>query len=299
MEMAVITNIQGYSIHDGPGIRTTVFIKGCPMSCRWCANPENLSPKPQVGFIDKLCIGCGDCFKLCHCGAIVLGEGYRIDKTRCESCAKCTGGCLSGALVRYGNYMRAEDVFEKVRKDKMFYDQSGGGVTVSGGEPLTKPKFVRELFTLCREASINTCIETCGMVSQKAFEKVADLTDLFCFDLKIMDSDLHREYTGSPNELILSNARFLAQRGANILFRQPLIPGVNDTDDNIECTAAFIKSLGDYPLQLMPYHRAGQSKYEALGMDYPMAELRIDSAEQVNRVKDKYAMLGIDCSISK
>ncbi len=300
METAIISNIQGYSIHDGPGIRTVVFIKGCPMRCRWCANPENLETKVQVGFIEKLCSGCGFCFDSCPEGAIVK-DGYRIDKSRCKECAKCVDECLYGALVRYGGQMSAGEVFEKVRRDKMFYDSSSGGVTVSGGEPLTKAEFVRELFQMCRSEGISTCIETCGMVQRSAFEKVLDLTDIFCFDLKIMDSALHKEYTGCANEQILENARFAAQSGAKMLFRQPLIPGVNDSDDNIERTAEFIKSLArdDIALQLMPYHRAGQTKYDALNMPCSMDGTVPPGAEQIKSVKEKYTMLGVECSISK
>lgn len=300
MEKALISNIQGYSIHDGPGIRTVVFIKGCPMRCRWCANPENLENRVQVGFVEKLCSGCGECAKVCPNGAIVP-EGYRIDKSRCKTCLKCVDECLYSALVRYGSEMTSKEVFEKVRKDKMFYDSSSGGVTVSGGEPLTKADFVFELFEQCKNEGINTCAETCGMVPQSAFEKVLKVTDLFYFDLKIMNDALHKEYTGCSNEQILSNARYIAQKGAKILFRQPLIPGVNDTDENIESTSAFIKSLGrnDIALQLMPYHRAGQTKYEALNIPYAMAGTLPPDKEHIESIKSKYIMLGIDCSISK
>ncbi|MBQ9858141.1 MAG: glycyl-radical enzyme activating protein [Oscillospiraceae bacterium] len=293
-----ITNIQGYSIHDGPGIRTVVFSKGCPMRCAWCANPENLSPKQQVGFIAKLCQNCGRCAKACPQGAILPSE-YRIDREKCISCGTCTEACFYGALVKYGDLMSAEEVFKKVRRDKMFYETSGGGVTVSGGEPMTQADFVTELFRLCKEDGIHTCIETCGYASSEGYRKVIPYTDLFYFDLKIMEPELHKKYTGCDNALIHQNAKIVAESGVSVLFRQPVIPTVNDTEDNIVRTAEFILSLGKTDLQLMPYHRAGQTKYDALQMTYQTAELPIMPAERINEIKDRYISLGINCTISK
>ena len=300
MESALITNIQGYSIHDGPGIRTVVFIKGCPMRCRWCANPENLTDTVEIGFIKKLCTGCLRCLKSCDENAISGGE-YRILREKCTACGKCVKACYYGALVKYGDTMTSDEVFRKVRRDKMFYDESGGGVTVSGGEPLTKAEFVRELFEMCRGDGIDTCVETCGYVSRGAFEKVLPVTSRFYFDLKHMDDEIHRKYTGCSNEKILENAMYLANNGANILFRQPLIPGVNDTDENIKATAAFIKKLGykETGIQLMPYHRAGKSKYEALGMEYEMDGTEIMAVGDIEEIAAKYRREGVNCSISK
>ena len=298
---ATVTNIQGYSIHDGPGIRTVVFLKGCPLRCKWCANPENLEDKLQIGWISKLCTGCGRCAKTCRFGAILPGEDHRIDREACTRCGECVDTCFYKALVRYGEQMTAEEVFGKVRRDKMFYDTSGGGVTVSGGEPLTHPDFVKELFTLCRGEEIHTCIETCGCVPQKAMETVLPETDLFYFDLKIADPEIHRQYTGMDNEQILSNARYLAGAGADILFRQPLIPGINDSESNIEKTAAFIRSLNrpDLAIQLMPYHRMGLSKYAALDKPYELEEIQIMAGEDVEKVRSSYEAQGVTCTISK
>lgn len=300
MESAMVTNIQGYSIHDGPGIRTVVFLKGCPLRCTWCANPENLTPEAEVGFMQRLCQGCGRCLKACPNGAILPGEGYRIDKSRCRRCGACVERCYYGALVRYGEKRTSRDVFEEVRKDKMFYDASNGGVTVSGGEPLLYPNFVQELFALCREEGISTCIETCGCVPWPAFERVLPVTDLFLYDLKIMDPAEHKAHTGVDNGRILENARLLAERGANILFRQPLIPGCTDSEENIRRTAEFIRSLGrPISLELMPFHRAGKSKYEALGLSYAAADLTPYTAEQIAAVRNTYESLGVPCSVSK
>ena len=300
MESAIITNIQGYSIHDGPGIRTVVFTKGCPLRCAWCANPENLSNQVQIGFLEKLCTGCLKCLKNCEHKAISQ-TGYRIIREKCTSCGKCVQGCYYGALVKYGQRQTSQEVFSKVRRDKMFYDESGGGVTVSGGEPLTYPGFVRELFELCRSEKIDTCIETCGYVSKEALDMVFDVTDRFYFDLKHMDDNIHMQYTGRSNIKILENARYLAQKGAQLLFRQPLIPGVNDTDENIRSTADYIKQLGmeSTGIQLMPYHRAGKTKYDALKMEYTMDSTEIMSAQELENIAGKYRQYGVSCSISR
>ena len=298
---ALIANIQGYSIHDGPGIRTVVFLKGCPLRCRWCANPENLLDRVRVGFMANLCQHCARCAKVCPQGAILPDADRRIDREKCDECAKCVEACFYGALIRYGKGMTAEEVFDQVRRDKIFYDSSGGGVTVSGGEPLTHADFVAELFALCRGEGIHTCVETCGCVPQAAFEKVLSLTDTFYFDLKLMDSEMHREYTGQGNDQILSNARFLAEKGADILFRQPLIPGVNSPEENVKATAAFIRSLGreDLALQLIPYHRMGTSKYAALDIPYTLEDMKPMAAEEVEAVRALYESFGVPCTVSK
>ncbi len=298
---ALIANIQGYSIHDGPGIRTVVFLKGCPLRCRWCANPENLEDRVRVGFLANLCKHCARCAKVCPRGAILPDADRRIDRKHCDECAECVEACFYEALVRYGKRMTVEEVFDQVRRDKIFYESSGGGVTVSGGEPLTHGDFVAELFTLCRGEGIHTCVETCGCVPRSAFERVLKLTDVFYFDLKLMDSELHRAYTGQGNEAILENARFLAGSGADILFRQPLIPGVNSPEENVKATAAFIRSLGreDLALQLIPYHRMGTSKYAALDIPYTMEDMKPMAAEEVEAVRALYESYGVPCTVSK
>jgi pyruvate formate lyase activating enzyme len=209
--------------------------------------------------------------------------------------------CYYGALVRYGEVKTVLEAYTQVRKDKMFYDSSGGGVTVSGGEPLLYSDFVYELFSLCRSEGINTCIETCGYVPQEAFKTVLPVTDYFYFDLKLIDPALHRKYTGCNNELILSNARYIIQNGADVLFRQPLIPGVNDTELNIKQTAEFMLSLGSKGnrLQLMPFHRAGKTKYDALDMPYLVEDISPMTTEQIEAVQNKYISYGLNCTISK
>ena len=302
MPEAYITNIQGYSIHDGPGIRTVAFFKGCGLACRWCANPEGLSARPQIGFIEKLCSHCGKCVEACPNGAIQTGDGeHRVDYSRCQVCGQCVEACYYDALVKYGKPMTVDELFDAVRRDKMFYEGSGGGVTASGGEPLLHADFVRALFEKCHDDGINTAIETCGFVRSENLLQVLPLTDHVMFDLKLMDSEQHRLYTGQPNELILKNARLAVENHSDVLFRMPLIPGVNSTEENLRATAAFLNGL-DEParrLQLMPYHRMGQSKYAALNVEYTLPELKVMEAEEVNAVRDTLIELGIDCSISK
>lgn len=298
---AIITNIQGYSIHDGPGIRTVVFLKGCPLRCRWCANPESLSPDVQVGFIENLCTACGKCFSVCPENALRNDSAmHRIDYDRCTSCGKCVDACSYQALVRYGTDMSVDEVFDAVYRDKMFYDTSGGGVTVSGGEPLLNAPFVKALFEMCKDSSISTCVETSGFVPVQSLLEVLPVTDYLLFDLKHMDSEIHSRYTGQPNGLILQNAALAASQGSNITFRIPLIPGVNDNDRNIDATAAFVLSLpGQHEIQLMPYHRLGESKYKALGKACLMDGVRVMTSEQLEEIKREYIRRGADCSISK
>lgn len=299
---AIITNIQGFSIHDGPGIRTVVFFKDCPLSCQWCANPECLPSSPLIGFVRTLCTHCGKCLEACAHNAVQPGEDvHRIDYSRCNFCGRCVEQCYYGALVRYGKSMTVAEVWDAVQRDKMFYENSGGGVTVSGGEPLLHPAFVRELFALSREAHIDTCVETCGCIEPGALLQVMPFTDHFLFDLKHMDPEIHKMLTGQPNGRIIKNAALLVERGADVLFRQPLVPGINDSINSIEATARFLKGLGGNAakLQIMPFHRMGQSKYRALNMPYTMEGSSAADEEQVEAARSAYLQCGLDCTISR
>ncbi len=255
-----------------------------------------------MGFIQTLCANCGRCLEVCPNNAILQEEDkHRIDYARCNACGLCRDQCYTGALVRYGESMTVDEVWDAVRRDKMFYDESGGGVTVSGGEPLLHPAFVRELFELCRREGIDTCVETCGCVEANALLETIPVTDHFLFDLKQMDPATHKRYTGQSNDRIFKNAALLIQNGADVVFRQPLIPGINDAIDNIEATARFLTGLGRNAsrLQIMPFHRMGQSKYRALNLRYTMGELGAMDADQAEAVRKAYAEHGIDCSISR
>jgi pyruvate formate lyase activating enzyme len=300
---SLVTNIQGYSIHDGPGIRTVVFLKGCGLECKWCSNPECISTHPEIGFFKSLCTKCGKCSGLCPEGALVFetGELPRIDHERCTGCGACSAVCSYKAIVLYGKPMNADEIFDVVSRDKMFYETSGGGVTMSGGEALLQPQLVHDVFEKCRRAGIHTCIETSGYAAESALKQVLPFTDYILYDLKIMNSDKHREYTGKPNSLILSNAKIVAESGRETLFRMPLIPGVNDDLQNIKETADFLHQSGNNCLhiELMPYHRLGKGKYDSLNKPYNLPDILSPEPDHVEKVKKTFEDNGIKCSISK
>jgi pyruvate formate lyase activating enzyme len=298
----LVTNIQGYSIHDGPGIRTVVFFKGCGLACQWCSNPECISGMPEIGFLKALCMKCGKCAEICPTGALSGGKDKSpvINRELCTACGACAGVCAYHALVLHGKPMTADEIFSAVSPDKMFYEASGGGVTVSGGEALLHPELVAELFKKCRSAGINTCIETSGFAPKPNLLQVLPYTDYLLFDLKLIDPEKHRQYTGHPNALILDNAKTAAKSGKDILFRMPLIPGINDDPQNIKETADFIHGLGkNYSrLELMPYHRLGNGKYASLGQGYALPEIAVPAPEHIAAVKKAFEDNGILCSVS-
>ncbi|MBN1692526.1 MAG: glycyl-radical enzyme activating protein [Dehalococcoidales bacterium] len=302
MTSSLVTNIQGYSIHDGPGIRTVVFLKGCSLKCQWCSNPECISPHPEVGFIQKLCTKCGKCAGICPNGALDYQEGKlpHLDQERCDGCGICCEACSYKALVLYGKLMSEEEVFDAVKRDKIFYQASSGGVTVSGGEPLLQPQLVCDVFQKCRQDGIHTCIETSGNAAESALRQVLPYTDYILYDLKHMDSEKHRQYTGKPNELILTNARIAAESGVATLFRMPLVPEINDDEQNIKETADFLHGLGNNALkiELMPYHRYGKSKYESLDRRYLLPDVPYPESEHLESIKKRFESHGIMCTIS-
>jgi pyruvate formate lyase activating enzyme len=299
----LVTNIQGYSIHDGPGIRTVVFLKGCSLECQWCSNPECISPHPETGFFKSLCTRCGKCVGACLNQALKGEPGQLpfIDRKKCSGCGECSSVCYYKALVLYGKKMNVEEVFDAVKRDAMFYQSSGGGVTVSGGEVLLQPQFVCGLLDNCRRAGIHTCIETSGYGAETALRQILSNTDLVLYDLKHSNSDTHLRYTGKPNSLILSNTRVVVESGVEFLFRLPLIPGINDNPQNIQETANFLHGLGKRALriELMPYHRLGKGKYESLDLPYHLSEILSPEKERTEFVKRSFENLGINCSISK
>ncbi len=299
---AFVTNIQGYSVHDGPGIRTTVFLKGCPLACRWCANPECISPKPELGFLENLCLRCGACSESCPEGAISLdATGLPVlDRTRCTACGECVLVCGRNARVIHGKEMTVDEVFQAVVADKLFYESSGGGVTVSGGEPLMYPRFVGCLFERLHAQGIQTCLETSACVEESAFLEALRTTDYVLFDLKVMDAGAHRRCTGRSNAPVFANARLLATSEKEFLFRMPLIPGMNDTPENIRETAHFLEGLGERArrIELMPYHRLGESKYASIGRRYRLHGLPPIEPAEVERARIEFERNGIECSVS-
>jgi pyruvate formate lyase activating enzyme len=264
----LIFDLKRYAINDGPGIRLAVFLKGCNLHCAWCHNPEGISPLPEKMFTAAKCIGCGTCVAVCPEEAITLGSnGIVTDDERCTVCGKCAEVCPTLAIGMAGRYMTVPEVMAEIEKERPFFDQSGGGVTFSGGEPLLQHEVLIELLKQCGERGVHRAVDTAGHVSWAILADVAAHTDLFLYDLKIMDAEKHRTWTGVTNELILSNLRMLSGSGKQVVIRIPLVAGVNDDEMNIRQTAAFIASLpGVTPeVHLLPYHAIAQHKYAKLG----------------------------------
>jgi pyruvate formate lyase activating enzyme len=267
----VIFDIQHYSIHDGPGIRTNVFMKGCPLNCLWCQNPESQSAKHQIMYNSGLCAGCGLCIETCEKSAISRVEDkVKTDRTICTGCGRCIPVCRQEARSISGRKATVGEVYKEVAKDKLFYSSSNGGITVSGGEPLMQASFTRDLLCVCRENGITTCIETCGFTEWKIMKSVMEHVDLTLYDVKHMDSEKHKKYTGVNNERILDNLIKLSnEMRVPVIARTPIIPGYNDSDENIHAMGKFLaeKIPTCVEVNLLPYHRLGESKTEQLEQD--------------------------------
>lgn len=280
----LVVNIQHFTIHDGPGIRTEIFLKGCPLKCKWCSNPESIRPTPEVGVYASRCIGidkCGYCLKACpKCDQ---GAFYRqnnvvagIDRDICHNCLQCAEACPSDALVVWGRKMSIADVMAEVMDDVSFYEKSGGGVTISGGDPLVQWRFSREILKQCKGQHIHTCLETEMHCNASILEELYPYTDLVITDIKHMDPQRHRQLTGVDNGLILRNIKKTVAAGKPVIIRIPVIPGYNDCEENIRATAEFISTYlanNISLLQMLPYRPLGLEKYDALGLVYPMAEM--------------------------
>ncbi len=285
-----ITDIKRFAVHDGDGIRTTVFFKGCPLRCVWCHNPESLSSKKQLAFYRHKCTNCGACEKICSANSFFEGE-HSFMREECTLCGKCSTICPNEALKIYGKQMSVEDVLDAVMRDKDFYAVSGGGVTISGGECLLQSEFCAEILKECKENGINTAVDTCGYVKKEAIDRVLPYTDVFLYDLKAFDEAVHIKCTGVSNRIILENLRYIDNLGKKIEIRIPYIPGYND--DQLEGLAEVIKGLKNIVrVKLLPYHNYANSRYEALGIENTMKNVRIPTEAECNKLMSEYMDIG-------
>jgi pyruvate formate lyase activating enzyme len=262
-----IFNCMRFAVNDGPGIRTTVFLKGCPLRCIWCHNPESQETAPSLLYAPERCLSCGDCVHACTHGALRWDGGPVRDQQKCELCGDCCNVCVSEARRLTGYRVTTDQLLQTILRDRILYDESSGGVTFSGGEPLSQPEFLQEILTACRAEGIHTTVDTCGYAKPDTFVRVCSHADMLLFDLKGMDSQRHGEVTGVGNEMILENLKIAAKMPILLVVRIPVVPGVNDEPANISATMEFLKSIGVARVDLLAYHQTGQEKYRRLGRE--------------------------------
>lgn len=294
-----VFDIKKYAIHDGPGIRTTVFFKGCPLQCLWCHNPESWSKYPEPGFRSGRCMRCGRCVDACEAQAISFSEnGPVTDMSECRLCGECVGACLNSAREIIGSEMTVGDILKELEKDIIFYDQSGGGVTFSGGEPLMQPEFLLALLKNCQARGMHTAVDTTCYAESEIVKEVAEQTDLFLCDLKHMDRAVHKDFTGVDNDLILYNIRCLSDVGKRIVIRIPIVPGFNDDRANIERTAEFVGSLGNVSeIGILPYNSGGNEKCTRLASKLNLMKTEVPDSGKMTEIADTFRDCGFEVKI--
>lgn len=305
----LIFNIQRFSIHDGPGIRTTVFLKGCSMKCFWCHNPEGRQPRAEIQYFPEKCISCGECVQVCPNRAHILKDDKHIFlRELCQSAGECVKVCYSEALNLTGKEMSIDEIMEEIMRDRIFYDTSGGGVTLSGGEPVLNSEFSKNILKRCKDEALHTTIETCGNYPWKNLETLLPFIDFVMMDIKHLNPEKHEQVTGNSNELILANAKKLALTDKPILFRTPVIPSVNDTIEEIATISQFVKYLMELRMknafqknrsekiqfELLPFHRLAADKYRSLAMEYKARDFTTLSSEEMTNLIDTAKSVGLN-----
>lgn len=296
----MIFDIKRYAIHDGPGIRTTVFLKGCPLRCQWCHNPEGQVPEREIIRHERRCPPeCRECLSHCPQGAIQKkSKVLTIDESKCDVCGKCQDACSYEALEIIGREVSTQEVMQEVEKDRIFFENSGGGVTFSGGEPLMQPEFLESLLDACRKRGIPATIDTCGLASPEVMEKICEKASLFLYDVKLINDEKHRAHTGASNTIILDNLRSLAKGGREVVVRIPLIAGINDDEDNIRDTVEFLSSTEAIKhINILPFHEGGLEKYKRLRRKEPRPRFKPSPRERTQRIKKTFEDYGFSVRV--
>lgn len=298
----MIFDVRRFSVNDGPGIRTAVFFKGCPLRCVWCHNPEGLEAEPELFWDERRCMtGTHRCKVVCPKNALTRQTGgWKLDGKQCDLCGECARRCPTGAFQIIGSRMAVDELMELILKDRVFYENSGGGVTFSGGEPLMQPEFLAEMITLCKRECLHTAVDTSGHASWNVIEPLLEGIDLFLYDLKLMNDAEHRKFTGISNKTVLDNLKMIAKAGKDVQVRIPLIPGITDTDKNIFSIVEFLEKMPSLrQVSLLNFHKGGEQKYRRKGMAYAMNGVRPLVDEQICTIRTLFEKRGFNVSVGE